>query len=153
MVPVVVVVVVVVYTGHISFISHEGQFASSEHLSFYFFSIIQAGCSFWFGCAAIYLDLEAEAGHAASVLLDGGLAVGRGIRRRGEEHALVALRLLVFADTAGLGRESTGQQGTRYCEGLWPSCGLETELAHTLGLDSASTGLASGLVAREASDG
>lgn len=48
------------------------------------------------------LDLEAEASHTATVLLDGGLAVSLGICRLGEEHALVALRLLVLADTAGL---------------------------------------------------
>ena len=98
------------------------------------------------------LDLETEAGHAAPVLLDSGLAVGLGVRRLGEEHALVAPRLLVLADAAGLSSELSGQQGAREFKTSCPSYGLERELAHTLGLDSASTGLASGFVAREASD-
>lgn len=45
---------------------------------------------------------EPEALHAALVLVDGRLAVLGRVGGVGEEHALVALRLLVLADTAGL---------------------------------------------------
>lgn len=48
------------------------------------------------------LDLEAEAEHTRFVLLNEGLAVGGGVFGRREEHAFVALGLLLFADTAGL---------------------------------------------------
>ena len=48
------------------------------------------------------LELEAEASHAALVLVDGGLAVGGRVGGLGEQHALVALRLFVLAHAAGL---------------------------------------------------
>lgn len=43
-----------------------------------------------------------ETGHAALVLVDEGNAVGGRVGSLREEHALVALRLLVLADAAGL---------------------------------------------------
>jgi hypothetical protein len=45
---------------------------------------------------------EAVALHACLVLLDHVLAVGLGIGGVGEEHALVAGSLFIFADTAWL---------------------------------------------------
>jgi len=50
----------------------------------------------------LFLDLEAETSHAAPVLVYRRLASGLGISSLGEEHALVALGLLIFADAAGL---------------------------------------------------
>lgn len=48
------------------------------------------------------LYLEAEASHAAPVLLDGGLALLGRILRIGKEHALVPLGLFVFTYAAWL---------------------------------------------------
>lgn len=50
------------------------------------------------------LYLKAEAGHAGPVLFDHALAVLRRVRRRREEHTLVALGFLVFAHAARLER-------------------------------------------------
>jgi hypothetical protein len=52
------------------------------------------------------LYFVSETGHAALVLVDEGNAVGGRIGSLGEEHALVALRLFVLADAAGLGRRT-----------------------------------------------
>lgn len=64
----------------------------------------------------ICLDLESEAGHAALVLLDHGLALLGGIVGFGEEHAVIASGLLVLADAAGL-KERCVRLGL--CFGLW----------------------------------
>jgi hypothetical protein len=48
------------------------------------------------------LHLESKSSHAALVLVYQGLAVGGGVLGRREQHALVALRLLLLAHAAGL---------------------------------------------------
>ncbi|PWI66631.1 hypothetical protein PCL_04769 [Purpureocillium lilacinum] len=61
---------------------------------------------------ASYFESVAE--HTRLVLVDEGLAIGGGVLGRGEEHALVAPRLLVLAHAAGLwlGRSSAAKLGT-----------------------------------------
>jgi len=61
---------------------------------------------------ASYFESVAE--HTRLVLVDEGLAIGGGVLGRGEEHALVAPRLLVLAHAAGLwlGRSSAPKLGT-----------------------------------------
>ncbi len=59
------------------------------------------------------LYLEAKAGHACPVLVDCRLAVGGRVGRLGEEHALVALRLFLCANAAGLAEVSQCRPGRK----------------------------------------
>lgn len=51
---------------------------------------------------AIKLNLEPKPSHAALILIDGRLALLRGVFRLGEEHAVVAGGFFGLADAAGL---------------------------------------------------
>lgn len=84
------------------------------------------GCSYF----------EAESSHAAPVLIDGALALCARVGSGREQHALVALRLLLFAYAARLshGCVSSGRHGY-LSQGVTPTLGLEaaaSELAAAL---------------------
>ena len=81
---------------------------------------------------------EAETSHAASVLLDRGLAVLGGVCSGGEQHALVALRFLVFAYAAGLCMQSQiSMQFYRVLREEWVLAQNQATRL-TFGLDAAS---------------
>ena len=73
--------------------------------------------------SSIRSDFEPKPQHAALVKINRRLAVLHRVRRLGEEHAVVARGLFVFADTAGLwfglcllGRRWGGGLRCRSCE-------------------------------------
>lgn len=80
------------------------------------------------------LHLEAEAGHAGAVLVDGGFAVGGRVGGVGEEHALVALGLFLCANAAGLECVSSVWILDRQADSKTGNCSRE----RTLGLEAAS---------------